>query len=209
MAKHPAPIAAPEEDLPPTKAELEEGSRIAYQHFRHILRLLQAEGRTIHPPKRRRTSDKIKAGTEIRRALPLDPGSLDQHLSEMAQTLFHHCKRPECRRAFQCRYGARAGETSRTATSWGLTGLPCLQQLPPDVAHALRLMLARQSTPQVFRARNNFQALERQVMARAAKRFGLGDRAGETAKDATVRSGIMASDRQKYAEENAVRHDET
>lgn len=217
MAKHPAnypaTLAAPKDELPPTPTEIEESAGIAFQHFRHLLRLLEEAGRTVHPPRRRRPGEKIREVTEARRALPFDPDSLDQHLSEMAQTLFHHCRRPECRRAFQCRYGARAGETSSNAKSWGRTGLPCLQALHPDVANALHLMLVRRGTPEVFRRRTNFQALERQVMARAAQRFGLDDRAGDLAGDAAGRSGApfgaRASDLQKHPEENAVRHDES
>ncbi|EAU43135.1 hypothetical protein FP2506_09836 [Fulvimarina pelagi HTCC2506] len=188
MAKHPAPIVDLVDDLPPTPAELTEGRRIAYRHFSHILALLKEAGRLSRPPKRRRHGDRIRAGDDARRALPLDPDSLDQHLSEMAQTLFHHCRRPECRRAFQCRFGARASEPGNSGDTWGRTGLPCLQQLPADVANALHLMLVRQNAPQVFRERNNFQALERQVLARAAKRFGPGKTFGETPADDVSRT---------------------
>ncbi|MER0239517.1 hypothetical protein [Fulvimarina sp. MAC8] len=187
MAKHPAPNANPVGDLPPTPAELAEGKRIAHQHFRHILHLLEEAGRTVHPPRRRRPAGKIGDGDESRRALPHDPNDFDQCLSELAQRFFHYCKRPECRRAFQCRFGSRAGETPLTAKTWGRTGLPCLQQLPADVAHALHLMMVRQNAPQVFRERNNFQALERQVMRRAKERFGLGETPDEAAGGAVSR----------------------
>ncbi|HEY9058529.1 MAG TPA: hypothetical protein VIN77_15375 [Aurantimonas sp.] len=141
MPKRPAP--APPADEPLTRDEIAASQAMAGEHMEIVRRALIRAGWRQGPRRQNLRSvwQAIAAGT----ASQAHEHSDARIVAGIAQAIAPRCRRPECRRAFTCRHGTRAGET-------GAGGFPpCFAALPQELRISLHFALARLQDPRRFR----------------------------------------------------------
>ncbi|TFF27376.1 hypothetical protein E3C22_02655 [Jiella endophytica] len=134
----------PDIDPPVTPKERADSMAIARTHISACRLALLEAGLLRETPRRRRGRRKPEAAP--------GPDASDRQtamagviaLASIAQGLVRACRRPDCRRAFTCRFTTRRGDEA-------VHYPPCLRQWPQEAVEALRLGALRMRDPQHFR----------------------------------------------------------
>ncbi|RFC63339.1 hypothetical protein DYI37_09805 [Fulvimarina endophytica] len=128
---------------PVSREEIAESQAIARRHYQRFVTAMRLAGLPVRP--------EVRARLEGKRHRPVPTHAIgDEHvIADRIQRLSHHCRRGDCRRFFQCRHGERAGE-DREALLRG-SPPPCLSRIPRAANLAMRFLIARSSSPRLFR----------------------------------------------------------
>ena len=130
------PGPAPQNDEPPTPAEIAEGRRLADEHLAVVCRGLAGLPKA---PRRRHLRKRPASGAN-------DWTQGQRLLANAVWLLAVHCRRGDCRRRSACCHGARPGEVTRDGCD-----RPCLERLPKAARLALPFALLRRMHPAGFR----------------------------------------------------------